>query len=82
MAHDKGWTEYYLNNSHPIYKVDDDTADFGDKTNYNFYENHTLDLEYHESNFSTDDYCSSNYSHVYLNVTCQFPVNYAEPMYG
>ncbi|XP_045780828.1 uncharacterized protein LOC123877937 [Maniola jurtina] len=34
------------------------------------------------SNFTSDDYCSSNHSHVYLNVTCEFPINYAEPMYG
>ncbi|CAH4037499.1 unnamed protein product [Pieris brassicae] len=81
MGHEKGWSEYYLNNSRSNYKIED-AADFDDKSNYNYFENQTLDLEYHESNFSTDDYCSSNYSHVYLNVTCQFPVNYAEPMYG
>lgn len=34
------------------------------------------------SNFSSDDFCSSNHSHVYLNVTCEFPINYASVMYG
>ncbi|KAG6464466.1 hypothetical protein O3G_MSEX014532, partial [Manduca sexta] len=34
------------------------------------------------SNFTSDDYCSSNHSHIYLNITCEFPINYAEPMYG
>lgn len=50
------------------------------KNNYSEYDNQTNYPEY--SNFTTDDYCASNYSHIYLNVTCEFPISYAEPMYG
>ncbi|XP_045507922.1 sex peptide receptor isoform X1 [Colias croceus] len=85
MAHDKGWAEYFQNSSHSDFKPNDDIypngLDVAAKSNFNFYDNQTLDDEYY-SNITTDDYCSSNHSHVYLNITCQFPVNYAEPMYG
>lgn len=48
------------------------------QANYSFHDNQTIDY----SNFTSDDYCTSNNSHAYLNVTCEFPINYAEPMYG
>lgn len=74
---DKEWVDYFgdfnstrLNENEVIPKINYTT---------NFYENNT-ELLY--SNFSSDDYCASNHSHVYLNVTCEFPINYAEPMYG
>ncbi|KAI5636213.1 hypothetical protein NE865_11052 [Phthorimaea operculella] len=41
-----------------------------------FYDNET-----YFTNYTTDNFCV-NYSHVYINVTCEFPINYAEPMYG
>ncbi|KOB65246.1 Sex peptide receptor [Operophtera brumata] len=74
---DKEWVDYFgdfnstkLNDIEVIPRINYTT---------NYFENST---ELFYSNFSSDDYCSSNNSHVYLNVTCEFPINYAEPMYG
>lgn len=76
---DKAWVEVFghYNATRPneidvLPKINDTALD-------NFYENST---GFTYSNFTTDDYCSSNHSHVYLNVTCEFPIKYAEPMYG
>lgn len=49
------------------------------KVNFSLFDD-TLVPEY--SNITTADFCSSNESHTYLNVTCEFPISYAEPMYG
>lgn len=76
---DKDWVDYFgadYNISKP--NAENDVAYFP-KSNRTLYENVT-ELGY--SNFTSDDFCSSNHSHVYLNVTCEFPINYAEPMYG
>ncbi|XP_061725033.1 sex peptide receptor [Cydia pomonella] len=56
-----------------------DVIDVSPKINYTYYDNFTAP-DY--TNFTTDNFCASNYSHVYLNVTCEFPIDYAEPMYG
>ncbi|CAH2216112.1 jg437 [Pararge aegeria aegeria] len=69
--------QYNLTRYQPIDKLLPEVSDT--RLNYSLSDNVT-DLGY--SNFTSDDYCSSNHSHVYLNVTCEFPINYAEPMYG
>lgn len=85
---DRGWVDYYTQqNSTLIERTDNEldgssvlTSIAAPNLNYSLYDNETSFPGY--SNFTTDDYCSSNHSHVYLNVTCEFPINYAEPMYG
>ncbi|KPJ03732.1 FMRFamide receptor [Papilio xuthus] len=85
MADEKDWIDYIasasqnLTNIKTIDKINNINGMIP-HSNYSLNDNDTGFLEY--SNFTTDDYCSSNHSHVYLNVTCEFPINYAEPMYG
>lgn len=86
MATQDEWTDYTsLQNISRTFKPSIDKKFPNDiidlpRLNYSFSDNLTESLEY--SNFTSEDYCSSNHSHVYLNVTCEFPINYAEPMYG
>ncbi|PZC82848.1 hypothetical protein B5X24_HaOG209291 [Helicoverpa armigera] len=81
-AQDKDWVDYFGDFNATKQIVDGDSTDLDiSKVNYNYYDNGTGYPGY--SNFSAaDDFCTSNHSHFYLNVTCEFPVNYAEPMYG
>ncbi|CAH2098812.1 unnamed protein product [Euphydryas editha] len=87
MATPDEWTDYFT----PVQNISKTIKPGIDKIlpndiidlprlNYTFNDNLTESLEY--TNFTSEDYCSSNHSHVYLNVTCEFPINYAEPMYG
>ncbi|GBP25724.1 hypothetical protein EVAR_12204_1 [Eumeta japonica] len=51
----------------------------------NFRNNASLYDNFNESfygNFSDSDYCASKQAHVYVNVTCEVPINYAQPLYG
>ncbi|XP_028159569.1 sex peptide receptor-like [Ostrinia furnacalis] len=73
---DKDWVEYFgdfSNKTKPKYEEYVPT-----EKNYSYFDNQTDGY----SNFTSDDFCGSNHSHVYLNVTCEFPISYAEPMYG
>lgn len=79
MAQDKDWVDYFGDYNVTRKDIPSDIVD-DNKIAYSYYDNQTGYPEY--SNFSTDDFCQSNHSHVYLNVTCEFPINYAEPMYG
>ncbi|XP_073965597.1 sex peptide receptor-like [Choristoneura fumiferana] len=86
---DKEWADYFPYNNTKNFKSStfeeptygaNDVIDLASKVNFSYFDNQTTYPEY--SNFTTDDYCTSNYSHFYLNVTCEIPINYAEPMYG
>lgn len=79
-ASDKDWVDYFGDFNSTKLSVDTDTDFDNSKNGFNYYDNQTGYPRY--SNFSADDFCQSNHSHFYLNVTCEFPINYAEPMYG
>ncbi|CAG9572974.1 unnamed protein product [Danaus chrysippus] len=78
------WTDYFgvqYNISQPMIRTDSKYVDSQLKINNSFTFNTTDVTEFYK-NFTNDDYCTSNNSHSYLNVTCEFPISYAEPMYG
>lgn len=82
VNYDEGGIKINFEEITPAYGSNDVLGDPFSTTprmNYSFFDNETVPAY---SNFTSDDYCSSNNSHVYLNVTCEFPINYAEPMYG
>ncbi|CAH0718547.1 unnamed protein product, partial [Brenthis ino] len=74
------WTDYFGGQYNISRKEDKYPVILAPKLNYSYNENQSDVFEF--SNFTSEDYCASNHSHVYLNVTCEFPINYAEPMYG
>lgn len=79
---DKDWVDYFGDFNSTKQIVDGDSTDLDiSKINYNYYDNNQTGYPGY-SNFTADDFCQSNHSHFYLNVTCEFPINYAEPMYG
>lgn len=60
----------------------DSKPEIYDSRNESFYNNLTYyEQNFSYSNFSSIDFCP-NFSHVFINVTCEFPISYAEPMYG
>lgn len=81
MAQDKDedWVSYFGDFNATKKHFPNDVTD-ENKISYSYSDNQTGPLDF--SNFTTDDFCQSNHSHAYLNVTCEFPINYAEPMYG
>ena len=79
MATPDDWTEFFSVQNN-ITRKEDKFPEQIPKLNYSYNENQSDIFEF--TNFTSDDFCSSNYSRAYLNVTCEFPINYAEPMYG
>lgn len=84
MADDKDWNDYFgttYNVTRPKEPGNFDRHPFSDLADGNFSDYDNTSIPKFSDLPPTNDFCA-NFSHVYLNVTCEFAINYAEPMYG